>query len=294
MKQASFLLVVIALLFTSCGENTVVNVIDPNIDNGDYFVGSNETLEVMTWNIQEFPKSSSTVGFVAQIIDSLQIDIIAMQEINSAEDFQELETSLSGWEKFRANSASYDINLAYFYKANLDVDNIYEIYTDDWYSFPRPPLVMEMFFQTKSYVIINNHFKAYGDEESVDRRRQASQKLELYCNNNFAGQRIVIVGDLNDSLTDGEENNVFLNFLNSPDYAFADQAIAESSSANWSYFNYSHIDHILISDELFEAFENEQSTVLTMKVEKIIGGESIYKSNISDHRPVAIKLFNNF
>ena len=69
--------------------------------------------------------------------------------------------------------------------------------------------------------------------------------------------------------------------------------IALSSSSNWSYPTYpSHIDHIIISNELFENFNNE---IETIKIDnEFIGGWSEYDSKISDHRPVGIRLnFNN-
>ena len=36
-------------------------------------------LEVMTWNVQEFPTSSNTVNYVSEIISDILPDIIAFQ-----------------------------------------------------------------------------------------------------------------------------------------------------------------------------------------------------------------------
>ena len=71
-------------------------------------------------------------------------------------------------------------------------------------------------------------------------------------------------------------------------YLFADMDIAEGSSAEWSYPNWpSHLDHILITNELFD----NNSYVEVIRIDNFMdGGFSEYDQNISDHRPVALKL----
>ena len=81
-------------------------------------------------------------------------------------------------------------------------------------------------------------------------------------------------------------------------YLFADMPIAQGDLAAWSFPNWpSHIDHIIISNELFSIFDNEHSFCTTIKIDDYLdGGFFEYDQNISDHRPVAIKLAvqNNF
>ena len=58
---------------------------------------------------------------------------------------------------------------------------------------------------------------------------------------------------------------------------------------NWP----SHLDHILITNEIFESFDSIY--VKTIKIDDYLeGGWSEYDQNISDHRPVAIKIKLNF
>ena len=47
-------------------------------------------LEVMTWNVQEFPTSSNTVNYVSEIISDILPDIIAFQEISDIPDYENL------------------------------------------------------------------------------------------------------------------------------------------------------------------------------------------------------------
>jgi hypothetical protein len=68
--------------------------------------------------------------------------------------------------------------------------------------------------------------------------------------------------------------------------------IADGSSADWSYPWWpSHIDHILITNELFDELDNSSSVIQTIKIDEFMdGGFDDYYDNISDHRPVALKL----
>ena len=51
----------------------------------------------------------------------------------------------------------------------------------------------------------------------------ATNLLKEYIDTNFAQRRVIVLGDLNDSLTDMTQNNVFTSLLNDPDnYRFAD------------------------------------------------------------------------
>ena len=97
---------------------------------------------------------------------------------------------------------------------------------------------------------------------------------------------------LNDELND-DGVNVFQNFIDdSINYMFVDMDIANGPSTNWSYPGRpSHLDHILISNELFDEFYNAGSTVQTIPAEDYLeGGWSDYEKYVSDHRPVVLSL----
>jgi predicted extracellular nuclease len=160
-------------------------------------------------------------------------------------------------------------------------------------------MVMDLNFMGENIFIINNHFKCCGDGimnlddlgDEETRRYTASNLLKEYIDINLPNENVIVLGDLNDILTDTLENNVFQMIINdSENYLFSDMEIAESSSANWSYPTWpSHLDHILITNELFDELDN--SDIQTIKIDEYIdGGWNEYDQNISDHRPVAIKL----
>jgi len=90
--------------------------------------------------------------------------------------------------------------------------------------------------------------------------------LKEYVDINLLNENVVILGDLNDILTDVEVYNVFKMFLDDAEnYLFADLEISQGSSENWSYPWWpSHIDHILFTNKLFDDFNNANSEIQTI------------------------------
>ncbi|RLD22891.1 MAG: hypothetical protein DRI54_08040, partial [Bacteroidetes bacterium] len=181
---------------------------------------------------------------------------------------------------------------------------IYEIFTTLNRQFPRAPLVMELTFMEKEYIVINNHLKCCGDGiidpddpwDEETRRKDACELLNQYIAFNFNSERVVLTGDFNDDLADVPPNNIFEVFLSDSDHYLAtDLEIAHGSPLDWSYPTWpSHLDHVIITNELFEDFESEDSEIEVVKIEDdMSGGFWEYQNNISDHRPVAIKFASN-
>ena len=271
--------------------------------------GNYNHLDIITWNIEWFPKNQQiTIDYVAQIIEALDVDVIAMQELDDTVLFNQMINNLDNYNSYY--ESSWFAGLAFIYKSNeIEVNDIYEIYTTSeyWSPFPRSPMVLDMNFLGENYIIINNHYKCCGDgtldidnnDDEEMRRYIANNLLKEYIELNFNENNVILLGDLNDSLTDDLENNVFQMYIDDDtNYLIADMPIAQGYVAEWSFPNWpSHIDHIIISNELFSIFDNEQSYCTTIKIDDYLdGGFYEYDQNISDHRPVAIKLAvqNNF
>ena len=289
MKQLILSVFLITIVYTSTAQT---------LDDLEF--GTDTTFEAVTWNIEWFPKNGqTTINYVKQIIENLDVDLFAMQEVDDEDAFMTMVDDMDGYEAFYAPNY---LSLAYIYNSNtVTVNDIYEIYTSYWSAFPRPPLVIDLTFLGESFIVINNHFKCCGDgyldmndnDDEEYRRFEASRLLKEYIDFYFPDGRVVVVGDLNDVLTDNTPNNVFQPFLDDSDnFEFADMAIAEGSSSNWSYPTWpSHIDHVLITNEMFNEMDNAGSGIEVIKVDEYLsGGWSTYDDNISDHRPVGLKI----
>ncbi|MCK4530555.1 MAG: endonuclease/exonuclease/phosphatase family protein [Candidatus Marinimicrobia bacterium] len=247
-------------------------------------------MDIVTWNLHLFPSNgNASIEYMEDAILALQPDIIALQEVSSESSLQTLADNLDDYEYAIANGGG-DWGLAYIYNSTevaLFTDP-YEIYTGYWSPFPRPPFVFEANWNGKKIVIINNHLKAYGDIENIERRIEAIELLDEYIDENLNDERVVILGDMNDELTD-DVNNVFDIMLNDQQsYFFTDLSIAQGSNLLWSYPSYpSHIDHIAITNELFSAHFETKTVLYDTYLD---GHWTEYVENISDHRPVAISL----
>ena len=264
--------------------------------------GQESTFEIITWNIEKFPKSGTiTRDSVAIIVKALDADLIALQEISSKSHFNTLLDALPEFDGFY--DPDYYGGLAYIYKKNtVEIIEVKEIYSNNqyWNAFPRAPFVVEFKFKGRTMFCLNNHLKCCGngdldlsDESDEETRRyRAINYIKDYLEDELAGERVFLVGDFNDELTDNINDNVFRKLLDNPDdYVFTDMEIAEGNSFDWSYPNWpSHLDHIMVTNELFSALEDSNSETTVIRIENFMGGFTTYDSKISDHRPVGLKL----
>ncbi|MFH6768995.1 endonuclease/exonuclease/phosphatase family protein [Gaetbulibacter aquiaggeris] len=265
--------------------------------------GSENTFEIMTWNIETFPKNGQiSIDYATQIIEALNVDFIAIQEVSEIAAFDQLVSNLTNY-KGKIESTYYD-GLAFLYKPDvITINKVYRIYSTSayWNTFPRAPMVIDITYQNQKIFIINNHLKCCGDgllnlsdpSDEEYRRYEAMYLLKSFMDLDLPNENIILVGDLNDELTDPSINNVFEDVLNDPtNYLFTDFDIATGNSSHWSYPSWpSHLDHILISNELFDEFGLSDSSIQTLKIEDYLtGGWDEYNQNVTDHRPVALKL----
>jgi len=311
MNKIGYILI---LFILSCAEPTNTSISETNgleeLQGLDF--GSDLTFEMLTWNIETFPKKFNlTVQYVAEIIYYVSPDVVAMQEIQSRSYFNSIVDDLNEidndhtWIGFRAGDNSTWMELAYIIKSDAfdAINPPYEIYHSSGSEFPREPYVLELTYAGNEITIINNHLKCCGngiiDYDNYDdeefRRLRAISMIQEYIAETLSGENVIVTGDMNDELTDTQENNVFWEFIDDPvNYLFTDMDIAEDNThRQWSFPTWpSHLDHILITSSLLDEFNSPVSEVLTILVDDYIEGEwNAYEANISDHRPVGIKLF---
>jgi len=271
----------------------------------DLHFGTDNSLEIISWNIEFFPHNDAvTVNKLKALIPTLDADIIAFQEVAEVAVFKQMINEIEGYNAYVGTTDDL-IKLAYVYKTStVQVNAVYEIFKEQEYDLPfyRRPYVMEFTFNNEEYVSINNHLKARGDGlldkenewDEENRRWVAINLLKDYIDTNFPLSKVLVMGDLNDILTDDFEHNVFQSILNDfRNYAFADIDIAKGPETEWSYPSWpSHIDHIIITNELFNTFNTHASSFATIRIEDYLsGGWQEYRNDISDHRAIGIRLF---
>ncbi len=254
--------------------------------------GNSSSFEIVTINLQGFPKAgTTTIPVVAEMIKKINPDVIALQEMDSETDFNNLLNELDGWDGrfYPVNNSPW--NLAYLFKTSeisINHSKTRIILTGDSYAFPRAPFEIFVTHKTLniSTYLINNHLKCCSGADNEARRRDASMKLDEYVKTTRPNDPVIILGDFNDIIRgNSNETNVFYNIVSSAsEYRFTDMDIALGSQSYWSYPSYpSHIDHILITNELFGNID----TTMVLKPDKCY---QLYWNNVSDHRPVELIL----
>ncbi len=284
-------LVICLGIFSSCGTNTNLN---PQIPDNSIVFGTDGTFDIATWNLKEFPlKGNVTLEHLARLIPMLQLEVIALQEINSHADMLTLASLIPNYDTYIYEATS-SYRLAYIYDTrSVIVHDVYTIFMGQPTPFPRPPYVMHLSWRGEELYVINNHLKALGGEANEARRRLAVELLDQYIVENLPEERVIVLGDMNDEIQEDPETNIFMPFLNKPDeYLFTTMSMAENITyANASYPSWpSMIDHILITNELFEAFDASGAYSRTIQIENAMGSWQNYDTNVSDHRPVGLRL----
>ena len=290
MKLKQVYSLVFAFIFFSCASPTEQG----NINGGssvDLLPNLNieDGIEIVTWNIEFFPKlGQRTMDSVQKIIKSLNADIYCLQEISSRNSFEELAESLTEYDFVISEDTDY-LNLVVLYKKNdFLVRSQSSLFTDSVYEFAyRPPLRLEMTYLGQNafdFTIINMHLKCCNN--GYDRRKASVDILHDYLNSSVQSGIVnhIVVGDWNDDISDSYNQNSFNIFLEDNDnYRYVTYDNAHSNTNIYDSFpSYpSFIDHIMISADLFE--KEGSGDVQTIRLGDYISG---YDEIISDHRPV--------
>jgi|ETN07SMinimDraft_1059922.scaffolds.fasta_scaffold14637_2 endonuclease/exonuclease/phosphatase family metal-dependent hydrolase len=246
-------------------------------------------IEIVTWNIEVFPKSGQiTTDKVAMIIKALNADIFCLQEMSSESAFNRLAEQLEDYTAVFSTATRYS-NLAILYKKDsFSVNKQSNVLSNHTYEFAyRPPLRLDMTFtdgQETDFTLINVHLKCCGS--GFSRRKASAELLHQYLielkEDGTSNQ--IVAGDWNDDISDSPSVNSFNMFIeDSNNFNFVTWDLANAASnINDSYPSYpSFIDHILISNGFFD--EANLGEVQTLRLGDYI---TQYDATISDHRPV--------
>ncbi len=243
-------------------------------------------LDLMTWNLEAYPKHRDTPAEVASIVVELMPDVIGFQEIPpEAAAFEALVASFPGYRSERARSGYYN-GVALAYRPDrLEVVETESLFVDDDWAFPRPPLAVTFSVIGRAgsdlLTVIVVHLKAQVDERSESRRRLAIERLSTFIamHRTRVTEHVVVLGDFNDKVTDAPADDVFAAFRGG-DFAFVTEPIAAARGFSYIPFH-TLIDHIVATDRAAERFAIE--TVDVVQAETMVDD---YVERVSDHRPV--------
>lgn len=283
------ILVVLCCVWVGCAE-PVPSQHDFNLPSIDQA----GTLEVVTWNLRYFPENGTAeVERVILALDSLNADIVCLQEIDQMNQLERVAAALPQYELIKSIRTDY-LMLGILYKPRLLIPlDTTELFPNNGYDFAsRYPLQVKFSALVDSVVVYNftvidMHLKAMGDASSIQRRHNSTTLLHDYLLNTIVAgvdTNFIVVGDWNDDLSTSSGAVSFEPFMADTThfkYVTWDLAWA-ASNVNDSYPTWpSFLDNILISKALFD--ENQTATTQTLRLDAYM---SDYFALISDHRPV--------
>ncbi|WP_426755271.1 lamin tail domain-containing protein [Myxococcus sp. Y35] len=275
-------------------------------------------LSVANWNIEWFGDPLNGPGNeplqlanAQAVIADAGVDFWGLAEIVSTEQFNELKARLPGYDGFLADDSSRVSSGTSYYGANdqkvgvLFKSDVVEVLRADVvllsssYDFGgRPPLRLDLRLHREDgnsvdVTALLLHMKAYTSEQDYARRLAASMALKDYLDQRLPTQRVMVIGDWNDDVDESTTTNPatgwkfdspYRNFVSdTANYKFTTEALSRAgvgSTASRSSF----IDHQLVSDELWESYIPNSTTVLRPNI-------TGYRNNTSDHYPI-ISRFN--
>jgi endonuclease/exonuclease/phosphatase family metal-dependent hydrolase len=180
--------------------------------------GRPDTLDVATWNLEWFGSQTRGPGDeglqlanAAAVVEALEVDLWAVQEIVSRDQFLDLVDQLPGYRGLLANDFSVDGN-GYYSQGEQKVGIIYRddlidlnaarvILRDANSAFAgRPPLELELVVAGRPLVVVVLHAKASGAWDDWTRRRAGAEALADYLAEERPGQDLLVIGDFNDDL----------------------------------------------------------------------------------------------
>jgi endonuclease/exonuclease/phosphatase family metal-dependent hydrolase len=274
-------------------------VTSPELDWWEFDVpsyGKDDHLEVATWNMEWFPKANdSTITAVAELMQKINADVYAVQEIGSLNQFAAMMDLLPAYDYQVTRQSSFFDQAIIYKKGTLTFMGREEPFAHADYNFAgRPPLRVDFLWKHGDIIepvsILDIHLKCCGN--GLERRKKSIEELHEYLSlgMEWGEENVIVLGDWNDQLDDVGIIQSFGAFLDDPkNFQFATAKIAgdieQASYPSWPSF----LDHILIGKGFFDEFENG-STIQTLPVEKWLGSFDNYEAIISDHRPVLMQL----
>lgn len=90
-------------------------------------VGTPETFDVVTWNVRQFPTERETLVRVAEIVEAMEVDLVALQEIREASAFDELAALLPDHEGAQGETDNPMRNAFLWRSSVLRLDALEEI-----------------------------------------------------------------------------------------------------------------------------------------------------------------------
>ena len=257
-------------------------------------VGSPDTLEIAAWNIENFPAEANTPRYVADLLTSLDLDVIVVEEIASETAWQELLDRLrehDGILSTHRYSATDYQKIGVIYRTSLVTPGAPTLlFPTDPYAFPRPPLSLPLTIDDHVHPalqleLIGVHLKAGVGLQDGERRRVAVDTLDAHLRtqiDNGGEDDVIVAGDYNEIVTTTEGQTNLAAILTAPSrYTLQTQPNATAKEISFVPSG-RLLDHITTTSGLTEL------SAPHVVIPRLHLSYSGYVTHVSDHLPVVL------
>lgn len=267
-------------------------------------------LEAVTWNLEWYGSTGNGPGDdelqtdnILRVVDSLEADLYAFEEVFNQEALNKLLAGMEGYRGFVAPHIDWIQKTSFVYNTatidSISAGGITETQGQNSYDWAngRFPLFFEFDYTYREHttriysVVIHakaNTGNAEEQEESYERRKRAADSLYNYLMNRKPEARIILLGDYNDDVDRSifnDRSTPYRSFVVAGQhFRIVTKILSESDVPSTVEYN-DMIDHITVSDELFDALI-EGSPESYRQVLNFIPD---YGTTTSDHYPVWAK-----
>jgi endonuclease/exonuclease/phosphatase family metal-dependent hydrolase len=279
MQKLSFL-ILISIIFLSCGQETLVETPDKEIVIG-------------TFNIQwlgdgiddNVQRNETEYKRIAQIIKETKADVLGLQEIENPAALQKLMIHLPDYD-YKLGDDGWLLNLGVIYKKDVNIIEFGEY---------MPIIVKENRTRPGFYVTAKKgnfdwkmmvvHFKSTSRWDSTDKmreesyamRRKQASALNTWVDSiitNTNEDDIILIGDFNDNPSKAGKN---LQVLIDNDVTFLSEDLTSCKNVLWT-----SIDHVAVTPGAMKRYK--KGSITTHNFYKALTEEEADK--VSDHCPV--------
>jgi endonuclease/exonuclease/phosphatase family metal-dependent hydrolase len=258
-------------------------------------IGSPDTLEIATWNIENFPDDAGTPRYVADIITSLDLDVLVVEEIADEAAWRELIDRLREHDgvlsSHRYSLTEYQKLGVIYRTAMVTPGEPVLLFQTDPYAFPRPPLAVPLAIDDHVHPplqleLLGVHLKAGVADEDGGRRRVAIAALDAHLRAQINGggeDEVILAGDYNEIVTTAAGQTNLAPILGAPDrYTLRTRPLADAGE--YSYVPSSRlIDHITTTAALAPRLASAR--IVIPRLQTTYSG---YLTHVSDHLPVVM------
>ncbi|ARS36312.1 T9SS-dependent choice-of-anchor J family protein [Pontibacter actiniarum] len=279
----------------------------------------NNTLDVVTWNLEWFGSPSNgpsddqlQYDNAKKVIESLDPEIIALQELVDLEKVKQLAQELGyNYEDMNSGGAQqpgflYKPEMIKVKREKLLLSKLYADIKAGTVTLPDYPANSSSFWASgrlpymvefevsiggvkQSINVINIHAKANSGDDitQYNRRKYDVQVLKDSLDAQYADANLIILGDYNDdvdeSVVPGAPGSSYKMFVDDENYKALTYDLSVAGGFTYASSSFqSFLDHIIISDELADEYIANSISIRN----EVLTSIPNFRSTTSDHVPV--------